>query len=113
MLITIYQINKDRDVNDRMFMPYNKEKFDFSSYDKVYSYIACRQPSAENGYKVIADENDIYDVLESVFSNFNHPGKIPTDYEGRSLSVSDVVEVDNEYYYCASVGFKKINVKRA
>lgn len=50
--------------------------------------------------------------LEEVFYMFNED--IPAGYEGRSLSVSDVVEVVNSklckpgFYYCDRFGFKKV-----
>ncbi len=53
------------------------------------------------------DEQPEGDVLERIFQifNLNHP----KDYRGRSLSVSDVVELYDDkarkYFYCDSVGF--------
>jgi len=50
---------------------------------------------------------DVMDILEELFTelNINHPA----DYKGHSLSVSDIVEIDNHYYYCDAYGWKEID----
>lgn len=47
------------------------------------------------------------EMLEELFEvfNINHP----EDYDGRCLSVSDVVKLGDDYYYCDSIGWKKLN----
>ena len=114
MKIRIYQINMERDIMRVAFASYdqleemtgNPVTIDSSIYDLVYE-----------------GEVDCQD-LEDVFQVFNlhHP----SDYRGRSLSVSDIVEVievktdaDNDcshghpveagFYYCNSFGFKKVS----
>ena len=101
MQIKIYQIDMERDVNNVCFMSHNRlQKFQGSTdidskiYDLVYEKaILCN--SLE----------DIFRIL-----NIEHP----KDYKGRSLSVSDIVEVidskiiENGFYFCDSVGFKKV-----
>ena len=46
------------------------------------------------------------EVLDTLFGKFNlhHP----ENYHGRSMSVSDVVELDGVKYYCDSFGWVKI-----
>jgi hypothetical protein len=34
----------------------------------------------------------------------------PKDFRGHSLSVSDIVQMEDEFYYCDSFGWKKIAV---
>lgn len=50
------------------------------------------------------------DILEQIFRIFNT--EHPKDYTGRSLSVSDVVELyendSSRFYFCDSMGFRKI-----
>lgn len=45
-------------------------------------------------------------VLDMLFEQFNV--RHPEDYRGRSMSVSDVVYLDNVKYYCDSFGWEKI-----
>lgn len=64
-----------------------------NNYDLVYQ-----------GYIEIGNRN----ALEILFEMFN------TDYldnfHGRSMSVSDVVEINNHYFYCDSSGWKEVEV---
>lgn len=52
-------------------------------------------------------ETDVYKVLDNIFRifNINHP----EDFHGHSLSVSDVVEIDGEFYYCDDFGWEKLD----
>lgn len=47
-----------------------------------------------------------YEILEYAFSVFNL--QHPDGYCGRSMSVGDVVCIDDRYYLCAVVGFTPI-----
>lgn len=101
MNICIYQINLDRDVNRVAFdgMEYlerfhGSTEIDSSIYDKVYDgEVDCQS-------------------LEGIFGMFNTA--LPADYHGRSLSVSDVVEIVEAenvkpgFYFCDSIGFKEV-----
>lgn len=102
MNITIYQINSNRDVNNMLFLAYDRlEKFQGSSevdskiYDKIYEKeISC---------------NDLEDVFQMF--NFNRP----SDFKGHPLSASDIVEVTDSddiadgFYFCDSIGFQKVD----
>ena len=82
------------------------------------------------GLEIMKDIYDVYEVdrgiydcmfegevectdLEEVFMKFNV--ELPEGYKGRSLSVSDVVEViksediEPGYYYCDIIGFCKVD----
>ena len=101
MKINIYQINQDRDTQRLKFMGLDAVRKvlrsaepDCAAYDKVYSGdVKCRN-------------------LEDVFILFQS-GR-PEDFRGHSLSVSDVVEVEDAasitpgFYFCDSIGFKEI-----
>ena len=101
MKIRIYQINSDRDEHRMMFLSHDRlERFqgspegDSKIYDKVYDKeVDC------------SSLEEVYTML-----NINHP----SDYRGRSLSVSDVVEVYESdeapqgFYFCDSFGFKQV-----
>ena len=101
MKINIYQINQDRDTQRLKFMGLDavrkvlrSAKPDCAAYDKVYSGdVKCRN-------------------LEDVFVLFQSGS--PEGFQGHSLSVSDVVEVEDAasitpgFYFCDSIGFKEI-----
>jgi hypothetical protein len=100
MKIAVYQINAERDDNGVMFVGLNNlERFqgtaeiDSELYDKIF------EGSVQCG------------TLEDVYRMFNI--EHPADYRGRSLSVSDVVEIKDEdgnstFHFCDSVGFREI-----
>ena len=99
--INIYQINTGRDPKQLKFLCLDTVRRilhsaepDSAAYDKVYSGdVKCRN-------------------LEDVFTLF-HSGR-PEGFRGHSLSVSDVVEVEDAasitpgFYFCDSFGFKEI-----
>ena len=102
MDIRVYQINLDRDENgiafeslDTMRKWQKSSEVDSAIYDKVF--------------EGTVEAND----LEDVFAIFNL--EQPDGYSGRSMSVSDIVEIcraDNEkssFYYCDSIGFKPVD----
>lgn len=99
--IAIYQVNLDRDKNRVRFCNLsslkslqNSPEVDSRIYDKVYS---CSIPLQQ---------------LKDVYRIFNL--EIPKDYPGRSMSVSDVVEVRHSptiqegFYFCDSFQFAEI-----
>lgn len=113
MKIRIYQINLERDIM----------RVAFSSYDQLEEMTGSPVTIDSSIYDLVYEgEVDCQD-LEDVFQVFNlhHP----SDHRGRSLSVSDIVEVievetdaDNDcshghpeagFYYCNSFGFKKVS----
>jgi hypothetical protein len=75
--------------------------FNFAQKDKKFSL---------NDYEVVYEgEIEDYSIeytLEKLFDMFNI--FYPEDFKGRSMSVSDVVELEGEFYYCDHIGFKKI-----
>lgn len=100
-ILKIYQVNTDRDKNRVVFQGLNSlaaiqgtKQIDKSIYDEVF-----------NGTMNINN-------LEDLFYIFNQ--QHPEGYTGRSLSVSDVVEIESSesvdpgFYYCDTVGFEKI-----
>lgn len=99
--ISIYQINTQRDGYNVAFI--NRKHLEHlqgtaevnsSIYDRVYS---CSLPITE---------------LDDVYKTFNLD--LPNDFRGRSLSVSDVVEIHKSpilkegFYFCDSIGFSEI-----
>ena len=101
MELNIYQINMERDEKRLAFFGIDETRkiacsaeLDCKIYDKVYT---C--------------DGD-FESLEDVYRTFNI--NLPPDYMARSMSVSDVIEVQNSeniepgFYFCDNVGFKKI-----
>lgn len=101
MEIILYQINQDRDDNgcaflglDRLEGIFGDSQIDSEIYDQVFSGL------------VEADS------LEEVFCIFNLAH--PDGFAGRSMSVSDVVEIVESdsvvpgFYFCDSIGFRKV-----
>lgn len=101
MKIKIYQVNMERDPNNVCFMSYDRlEKLqgttdiDSTIYDKVFE----------------GEVNCL--TLERLYEIFNR--EHPAGYKGRSMSVSDVVEIvdgmtgKSYFHFCASFGFKEV-----
>ena len=63
-----------------------------------------------NDYEVVyegdLDYPEMPNVLEELFEIFNN--KRPKDFERRSMSISDVVEIDGKNYYCDFVGWVEL-----
>lgn len=101
MEIAIYQVNMGRDHNRIAFQGFDgleqfqgTSEIDSEIYDKVFE----GEVSCEN--------------LEDVYRMFNLDH--PKGYKGRSLSVSDVVEVigadgESTYHFCDTIGFQKVD----
>ena len=94
MKYTILQLddhNPDVVKDRKLFEPWNilnrHSKFDISQYKKVYE-------------GEVQEEKNLLRTLESIFEKFNlhHP----SDFNGHSLFVSDVVALDGVSYYCDS-----------
>ena len=101
MKIQIYQVNTGRDRNRVAFQSYeNLERFQgFPEIDsKIYDRVYEGEVSTDN--------------LEEVYRIFNLDH--PEGYKGRSLSVSDIVEVVDEngestFHFCDSIGFQQVD----
>lgn len=57
-------------------------------------------------YEGDLDCPEMPNALEELFEIFNT--KRPKDFEGRSMSISDVVEIDGKNYYCDFVGWEEL-----
>lgn len=55
----------------------------------------------------VGSESDKVAVAELLFMLFNSSER-PEGFTGRSMSVSDVVIIDTDVYYCDEIGFKKL-----
>ena len=103
MRIKLYQIDTDRDTSGICFMSHDyaeKHGWESSIYNMTFSGdVKCNS-------------------LEEVFSMFNSPER-PETFMGRSLSVSDVVEIRESdtlnpgFYFVDSIGFKSISFDKS
>lgn len=95
---------KDIEHTDYAFRGYNENKFNIEDYEERYT---LESESMDN----MTDE----ERLEIVFNIFNM--RIPEDFRGHPLSVSDLVWINDgktiRLYYCAIVGWTKIKEVRA
>ena len=57
-------------------------------------------------YEGELDYPEMPNALEELFEIFNN--KRPKDFERRSMSISDVVEIDGKNYYCDFVGWEEL-----
>ena len=96
-----YKIKQIKDIEncEYAFRHFNwvKDKIDLKDYEVVYE--------GELDYPKMPDELEDLFVLEELFDMFNV--RRPEDFKGRSMSVSDIVEVDGDNYYCDAVGWVK------
>jgi len=95
MRITIYQPVKP----EYMFrVDENKHFYKIRDYEIVFDEI-----EDDGIYLNQADK----DILEGLFERFNC-GEYPESYRGHSLSVGDIVELNDNLYICDSIGWNKI-----
>ena len=63
-----------------------------------------------NDYEVVyegeLDCPEMPNALEELFEIFNN--RRPKDFERRSMSISDIVEIDGKNYYCDFVGWEEL-----
>lgn len=98
----IYQLKKS---DDNIYIRFESlerlaelgQKPEFSNYDKIYE---------GDMSTVNARSNTVGDKLEAIFVKFNLDR--PEDFKGHSLSVSDVVVMDDKAYYVDAVGFQSL-----
>lgn len=102
MKYSIYQI-KDL-TKDRVFTGLEKNETEIDlkkdAYEKVY------EKSIDLDIELNGDE--IFEFLKELHYIFNvcHP----QGYKSRSLSLSDIVQINDKYYYCDNYGWTEISV---
>ena len=103
MNVAIYQVIPELD-NSRML---------FSNLDYIKKVHRGIVPA--EAYEMVFDGEVHAETTEDIFRIFNT--NLPKGYKGRSLSVSDVVEIKHydsksEFYFCDTIGFEKIRFKK-
>ena len=92
MKVRIYQINKELDTENALFMG-----FDFAEKH------GGGDPST---YRCVFDGSLDFSDIEEVYALCN--AEHPIGYNGHSLSVSDIIETGDGCYFYDSIGFKKL-----
>ena len=65
-----------------------------------------RQTNYEVVYEGELDYPEMPNALEELFDIFNV--RRPNDFKGRSMAVSDIVEVEGKNYYCDAIGWVEL-----
>lgn len=103
---TIYQLNDQAD-KSLFFEPF-AQKIDPMNYAKVYEGKLDRLANYERLPKQVNEDR----ILDLLFEAFNVPSYMPREFEGHSLSVSDVIGLRKgalmDYYYVNDIGFVKL-----
>lgn len=86
-----------------LFNNFDSELFDFKKSHEL----------VETTYKDIGVQT-YSDILESIFYFYNWIDNDPEEFQfigtdHSSMSVGDIVGINEEYYICAFIGWKKIN----
>lgn len=92
----IYQVRKER-----------MREAGFRRYDAVVGEFGAVRREDYACVYAFDLESSVDITLDDIYEIFNL--RIPSDFKGHSLSVSDVVRVDNKYYYCDSFGWKELD----
>ena len=103
--VTIYQITNTRDT-DYAFCGWEKAKNVAAGKSILTDYTAV----AHLNYRDVDNYDCVSDFLESLYATYNSPlVKRPDNM--RSLSVSDIVQVGDSYYYCDNFSWVDITDK--
>ncbi len=101
MRVKVYQINKDRDLKSVKFQSM-----------KMFKEITGNNEVDPAIYDEVYDGELETSNLEEIFRMFNHSESYRHAghplFRGHSLSVSDVVVMDNRAYFCQPVGFQEV-----
>jgi hypothetical protein len=82
----------------------------FRNFDRIKHLISLDLYNNVYENTLETDKTNVNAILENLYIKFN-VGQKPNGYKGHSLSVSDIVYLnDFGYYFCDSFGFKKINL---
>jgi hypothetical protein len=105
MKYTIYQFPfPETKEQENIFINYAYRSLDSIDYvhPEYYEEVYSGEINRVNGSD--------YETLEELFKifNINHP----EDFHGHSLSVSDIVKLDDTFYFCDDLGWDKIDFNK-
>ncbi len=92
--IKLYQISEMKDHRRLMFM----------NYDFVQQHGGV--DSTE--YELVFEGDVGTDVPERIYTIFNSYSQMPEGYAGRSMSISDILVIDNSAYFCNTFGYVEL-----
>lgn len=101
----LYQMKATDENHGKIFQGLKDDlEIDMNDYDEV------ARINLKEFKKVF--KSDIQGMLESIFSYGNSTKQFRQNYpNARSISVSDIIEIDGKYYYCDTFGFKEVSDK--
>ena len=78
-----------------------KTRFDFDFYNRTYV-----------GEMTVKSTETIQEILETIYVKFNEENDCKfnygyPDFKGHSLSVGDIIAIENEYFYCDIDGWSR------
>lgn len=95
--LTIWQIPAD--------CPFFRE-FGFTSWQQTIK-ASGRETVPRERYRMVWSETlDAWPDLDDIYERFNL--EHPDHYAGRSLSISDLVEIDDELYFCDEYRWRRV-----
>jgi hypothetical protein len=97
MNIKLYQL-EERYFLSQLLIIDAKDMQPKNHYKKVYEFTIVDLKKTE------------LELLENLFEMFNVDH--PEDFKGRSMSSTDVIEIDGQLYLCKSMGWEKIEWKK-
>lgn len=96
----IYEIYQIRETHRNRYMSYE--------YANAHGGVNLRD--YERVYTGTISSVDTTETLERLYAVFNRPD-LPAGYAGRSLSVSDIVVLEDAgAYFCDSIGWRKLAI---
>lgn len=102
--VTIYQIKNVRDTD-----------YAFRGWEGAEKYLSTKPLTRDydavvNTHYNVSEYDCVSDFLEALYATYNSPfTQRPANM--RSLSVSDIIKIDNAYYYCDNFGWVEITDK--
>jgi hypothetical protein len=100
----IFQLNNSNEARNIKYMGYdfiqeNNLTLSLDLYNEVYT-------GKIDGRSEWYDNTE--ELCDDIFHKFNM--QHPADFKGHSLSTSDIIEIENKYYYCDDYGWVKVNL---
>lgn len=95
MKLRILQLKDPEKIRRYGYMPYDyaaEHGFDLSDYECVWE-----------------ESVDSDTSLDDIWSRFQHGSEdCPDDYESRSMSEGDIIDLDGYLFYCEPIGWKEL-----